>query len=78
MRNVVAECLGRLAAIAPDTVVPKLGSLLSSPAAATRSTVMNCLRFAVTELGSAPLPEVLQSSLLSFLQLLEDPDPKVS
>ena len=77
VRNVVAECLGRLAAVAPEAVVPKLAAMLTAEAAATRSTVINCLRFAATELGTAPLPVVLQSSLLDFLRLLEDPDLKV-
>merc|ERR1719284_2209117 len=77
VRNVVSECLGRLAAVAPDVVVPELGALLASPAAA-RTTVISCLRFAITELGpSQPLPTILQTSLLDFLRLLEDSDLKV-
>ena len=39
VRNVVAECLGRLAAVAPSAVVPRLSDLLASPTAATRGTV---------------------------------------
>jgi len=77
VRNVVSECLGRLAAVAPSTVVPELVKLLASPVAATRSTVISCLRFTITELGPAPLPGVLQSALLDFLRLLEDTDLKV-
>jgi len=77
VRNVVAECLGRLTAVAPATVIPKLEALLLSPVAATRSTVISCLRFAITEIGSAPLPPELQGSLFCFLQLLEDIDLKV-
>lgn len=77
VRNVVAECLGRLAAVSPDAVTPQLKALLPSPSAATRSTVISCIRFAVTELGSGPLPASLQSSLLEFLATLEDEDLKV-
>ena len=78
VRNVVAECLGRLTAVAPATVIPKLKALLPSPVGATRSTVISCVRFAITEIGSAPLPPELQGSLFCFLQLLEDIDLKVS
>mmetsp|Transcript_29072 Transcript_29072/g.74799 ORF Transcript_29072/g.74799 Transcript_29072/m.74799 type:complete len:1233 (+) Transcript_29072:80-3778(+) len=77
VRNVVAECLGRLAAVAPAAVVPQLEALLPSPSAATRSTVIACIRCAVTELGVGPLPPPLQSSLLAFLATLEDADLKV-
>ena len=77
VRNVVAECLGRLAAVSPGTVVPQLEALLPSPSAATRATVIGCIRCAVTELGTALLPPSLQSSLLGFLGLLEDADLKV-
>jgi len=75
--NVAAECLGRLTAVSPDAVTPQLKSLLPSPTAATRATVISCIRFAVTELGSGPLPASLQSSLLEFLGTLEDSDLKV-
>jgi len=57
--------------------VPPLAALLTSDAPATRSTVISCVRFAVTELNAAPLPHVLQASLLDFLRLLEDADLKV-
>jgi cullin-associated NEDD8-dissociated protein 1 len=77
VRNVVAECLGRLAAVAPETVVPHLGTLHTSSSSATRFTVISCLRFAITELGHLPLPAVLQGALLSFLMMLEDVDLKV-
>jgi cullin-associated NEDD8-dissociated protein 1 len=77
MRNVVSECLGRLAAVAPDSVVPQLSALLTSESAATRATVTSCVRFAITELGSRPIPPTLQTALLPLLQLIEDPDLKV-
>jgi len=75
--NVAAECLGRLTAVSPDAVTPQLKVLLPSPSAATRATVISCIRFAVTELGAGPLPVSLQSHLLEFLATLEDPDLKV-
>jgi len=75
--NVAAECLGRLTAVSPDAVTPQLKALLPSPSAATRATVISCIRFAVTELGAGPLPVSLQSCLLEFLATLEDADLKV-
>ena len=77
VRNVVAECLGRLTAVSPDVVVPKMTELLTSDNAATRATVISSLRTAIIEIGAAPLPPSLQASLPSFLRLLEDPDLRV-
>ena len=77
VRNVVAECLGRLCAVAPAVVVPQLEALLPSPSAATRSTVIGCIRCAVTELGTGPLPPPLPASLLGFLLTLKDTDLRV-
>lgn len=77
VRSVVAECLGRLTAVAPEVVVPKLVDLLASDKSATRATVVSSLRTAVVELGAEPLPNVLQIALPSFLGLLEDDDLRV-
>jgi cullin-associated NEDD8-dissociated protein 1 len=56
VRNVVAECLGKLAAIAPDAVVPALVTRLSHASALTRATVVNSLRFTLTEFASGAPP----------------------
>ena len=57
VRNVVAECLGKLAAVAPDAVVPALEARLSHASALTRAAVVNSLRFTLTEFASgAPIP----------------------
>ena len=59
VRNVVAECLGKLAAVAPDAVVPALQVRLSHASALTRAAVVNSLRFTLTEFASgAPIPEI--------------------
>jgi len=78
VRNVVAECLGKLAAVAPDAVVPALEARLSHASALTRAAVVNSLRFTLTEFASgAPIPAVLLASLRQFLMTLEDADLKV-
>jgi len=78
VRNVVAECLGKLAAVAPDAVVPALEARLSHASALTRAAVVNSLRFTLTEFASgAPIPAVLLGALRQFLATLEDADLKV-
>jgi len=74
VRNVVSECLGRLAAVSADAVAPQITGLLTSPSAHVRAAMVHSLRFAVTELGTAPLPPVVASSLMTFLRLLSDED----
>lgn len=57
VRNVVAECAGKLAAAAPDAVVPALLERLDASSPLTRCTVVNSLRFTLTEFASgAPTP----------------------
>ena len=123
VRNVVAECLGKLAAVSPAAVhaqahtrsappphrAPSLGvrcslsvhrvwhrrphtpplaalaaqvtphllELLPAPSAATRATVVSALRFALTEIGAAPLPPSTQAALLGALRCLADDDLRV-
>ena len=66
VRNVVAECAGKLAAAAPDAVVPALLERLDASSPLTRCTVVNSLRFTLTEWGGAPMPPVLLASLRKF------------
>jgi len=74
----VAECLGKLAAVAPDAVVPALEARLTHASALTRAAVVTSLRFTLTEFAQgAPMPPVLLGSLRKFLATLEDPDLKV-
>ena len=68
VRNVVAECAGKLAAAAPDAVVPALLERLDASSPLTRCTVVNSLRFTLTEWGGAPMPPVLLASLRKWLE----------
>ena len=48
-RNVVAECLGKLALINPIELLPKLKSYLARPSALTRSTVVTAIKFTISD-----------------------------
>ena len=74
VRNVVAECAGKLAAAAPGGVVPALLERLDAASPLTRCTVVNSLRFTLTEWGGAPMPPVLLASLRKFLGALQARD----
>ena len=74
VRSMVAECLGRLALIAPSQVLPALKGLLSNPAAETRATVVYSLKFTITD--QAPMKD-LAGSISDFLLLLKDSEVMV-
>jgi cullin-associated NEDD8-dissociated protein 1 len=48
-RNVVAECLGKLALISPVELLPKLKSHLARPSALIRSTVITAVKFTISD-----------------------------
>lgn len=48
-RNVVAECLGKLALISPVELLPKLKSHLARPSALMRSTVVTAVKFTISD-----------------------------
>jgi cullin-associated NEDD8-dissociated protein 1 len=74
VRNVAAECVGRLAAAAPGAVLPALESRLGHPSAHVRAVLVNSLRFTLNEPG-VHLPAPLVGR---FLGALKDQDLKVS
>ena len=71
VRSMVAECLGRLALIAPVQVLPALKALLTKEAPEARATVVFSLKFTITD--QAPMKE-LASCITDFLLLLKDPE----
>ncbi|KAL1433050.1 hypothetical protein MTO96_002025 [Rhipicephalus appendiculatus] len=84
-RNVVAECLGRLALVRPALLVPRLEACLDSPSPLARATVVAAAKWALAErspsathAGSAGAPSeasaVLRPRLARFLGALGDPD----
>ena len=48
-RNVVAECLGKLALINPVELLPKLKNQLARPSALIRSTVITAVKFTISD-----------------------------
>ncbi|GJP34416.1 hypothetical protein CLOM_g18863 [Closterium sp. NIES-68] len=76
VRNVVAECLGRLALIDPARLVPALKERVGSPSAFTRATVVAALKFTLTD-APQPIDAYLKQDLASFLFLLRDDDRHV-
>mmetsp|Transcript_31002 Transcript_31002/g.77547 ORF Transcript_31002/g.77547 Transcript_31002/m.77547 type:complete len:1225 (+) Transcript_31002:85-3759(+) len=76
VRTVVAECLGKLLAAAPEAVLPSLHERLSHKAAPMRAIAVQAVRFAIVDAPS-PLDSVLPSKIADFLQPLADTDLKV-
>jgi len=75
-RNVVAECLGKLAVLSPKELVPTITERVQSPGAFTRSTVVTALKFAIVE-KSQPIDQLLHPEMGKYLRLLEDKDLNV-
>ncbi|XP_071804723.1 cullin-associated NEDD8-dissociated protein 1-like [Asterias amurensis] len=75
-RNVVAECLGKLTLIDPQTLLPKLKECLSSDSAYTRSTVVTAVKFTISD-QCQPIDPLLKSCIQDFLKTMEDPDLNV-
>lgn len=76
VRNVVAECLGKIALIKPKKLVPALKERASCPAAFTRATVVIAVKYAIVERPER-IDEILQTEISSFLMLIKDPDRHV-
>mmetsp|Transcript_56920 Transcript_56920/g.180106 ORF Transcript_56920/g.180106 Transcript_56920/m.180106 type:complete len:694 (+) Transcript_56920:1730-3811(+) len=79
VRNVVAECLGRLVASAPAELVPALEGRLGEKSPHMRATAVTALKYALSEKPNlaAPLDPVVGPSMGRFLGLLSDDDRHV-
>jgi cullin-associated NEDD8-dissociated protein 1 len=75
LRTVVAECLGKLLAAAPATVLPALRARLTHEAAPMRAIAVTSLRFAIVDTPS-PLDALLPAAIGDFLGTLSDADHK--
>jgi len=73
VRNVVSECLGKLAINDYDSVVSQLKSKLNQ-SDSTRSTVIGAIKYAVTDEVS-PIDEKLKADLPIFLEQLNKSQP---
>ncbi|KAF6143925.1 hypothetical protein GIB67_001719 [Kingdonia uniflora] len=76
VRNVVAECLGKIALIEPMKLVPALKVRTTSPAAFTRATVVTAVKYSIVD-RPVKIDEILSSEISSFLLLIKDQDRHV-
>lgn len=76
VRNVVAECLGKIALIKPSKLVPALKERTNSRAAFTRATVVVAVKYSIVE-RPEKIDAVLYPEISSFLMLIKDQDRHV-
>ncbi|XP_024525263.1 cullin-associated NEDD8-dissociated protein 1 isoform X2 [Selaginella moellendorffii] len=76
VRNVVAECLGKLALIEPERLVPALKARTSSTSAFTRATVVIAIKYTIVE-RPQPIDGHIKLCISSFLMLIKDGDRHV-
>uniref|UniRef100_A0A803NAM7 TATA-binding protein interacting (TIP20) domain-containing protein n=1 Tax=Chenopodium quinoa TaxID=63459 RepID=A0A803NAM7_CHEQI len=73
VRNVVAECLGKIALIEPNKLVPALKMRITSPAGFTRATAIIAIKYSLVE-RPEKIDEILHPEISSFLLLIKDQD----
>lgn len=76
VRNVVAECLGKIALIEPNKLVPALKMRTTSPTAFTRATAVIAIKYSLVE-RPEKIDEILYPEISSFLMLIKDNDRHV-
>ncbi|KAH9575070.1 hypothetical protein CY35_01G092900 [Sphagnum magellanicum] len=76
VRNVVAECLGKLAFIEPEKLVPALKDRTASSSAFTRATVVIAIKYTIVE-RPQPIDAYIKPCIASFLLLIKDEDRHV-
>ncbi|CAI0376788.1 unnamed protein product [Linum tenue] len=76
VRNVVAECLGKIALIEPAKLIPALKVRTTSPAAFTRATVVIAVKYSIVE-RAEKIDEIIFPEISSFLMLIKDNDRHV-
>lgn len=72
-RNVVAECVGKLALVHPETLLPKLQENLVASSAFVRSTVVTALKYTISD-QPQPIDGLLHNCIGEFLVTIGDPD----
>eukprot|EP00164_Ancoracysta_twista_P000655 GFYU01000869.1.p1 GENE.GFYU01000869.1~~GFYU01000869.1.p1 ORF type:complete len:1276 (-),score=480.86 GFYU01000869.1:86-3913(-) len=76
IRNVVGECLGKLAAVDSDAITPVLKEALTHTSPKRRSTAITALKFTITDENSA-IDHLLKNHMASFIASLKDTDVNV-
>ncbi len=72
-RNVVAECVGKLTLVDPETLLPKLRENLRSPSIHVRSTVVSALKYTISD-HPQPIDSLLHDCIGEFLATIGDSD----
>jgi len=74
-QNLVAECLGRAATVAPSKIIPELHKRLSDQDVSTRATAVNSLSYIKYDSANATnIFENLKNIISDFLNLVSDKD----
>ncbi|KAG5541204.1 hypothetical protein RHGRI_021154 [Rhododendron griersonianum] len=76
VRNVVAECLGKIALIEPAKLVPALKERTTNQAAFTKATVVIAVKYSMVE-RPEKIDEIIYPEISSFLMLIKDHDRHV-
>ena len=69
----MAECLGKLTLVDPETLLPKLRENLKSESMYVRSTVVTALKYTISD-QPQPIDTLLHSCIGDFLSTIGDPD----
>ena len=72
-RNVVAECVGKLALVHPEMLLPQLQVNLGAKSAFIRSTVVTALKYTISD-QPQPIDGLLHSCIGEFLSTIGDSD----
>ena len=72
----VAECLGKLTLLDPNSLMKNLESYLDCASSLSRSTVVTAIKFTITD-QPQPIDGLLKSCLGKFLNALQDNDVNV-
>lgn len=76
-RNMVSECLGKLALVKPEIIIPQLKEKTQDSSPNTRVTVVSALKFAMLEREQPKLDQLLATEFTHFLALLKDSNVQV-
>lgn len=75
-RNVVAECLGKLVLVNPETLLPELQKALHSESPLMRTAVVSAIKFTISD-QPQPIDALLKQCIGDFLFALQDSEPSV-
>ncbi|EGG24074.1 HEAT repeat-containing protein [Cavenderia fasciculata] len=73
-RNLVAECLGKLAMVDPKNIIPQLEAKIGTNSPFAEATVVTSIKFAILESKNGLATDYLEPIVTRFLALLNNPD----